>query len=359
MGIRSSGFRKETRAGKVHWVIDFRYRDKDGRQRRFRRDASLQTAAGARSEAERLKALAAATGTLDTRPAAPAFADFVRTTFQPVYMRAKCRPATAERYNALFRQGILSSFGKKPLDAIGAPDFRVYAAELAARGIQSRAHLSLVRTVLRAAVEFGALAHLPELPTLPKIGKKLPLAPEPEDIAQLLAHAQGWLRVAIALASYAGLRSGEVRALEARDVDLKKDELHIRRAFSASEVLTPKSGDERVVPIAPALRQLLVDACRSKLPQARLVVRSNGTTPRRQHVLATLLALQDRHGLRRWSFHQLRHFFCSTLVRHGVGVEAVRVLAGHTDLKTTQRYVHASAAELRAAVGKLPSGVGN
>jgi len=36
-----------------------------------------------------------------------------------------------------------------------------------------------------------------------------------------------------------------------------------------------------------------------------------------------------------WSFHQLRHSFCSALVRNGVSVEAVPVLAGHEDLETT------------------------
>ncbi len=39
--------------------------------------------------------------------------------------------------------------------------------------------------------------------------------------------------------------------------------------------------------------------------------------------------------------HALRHGFCTELVRSNVGVETVRVLAGHEDLRTTQRYLHA------------------
>ena len=156
----------------------------------------------------------------------------------------------------------------------------------------------------------------------------------------LLENATDWLRVAIALAAYAGLRSGEVRALEVRDVDLKRNELHIRRAFSASEVLTPKSGDERLVPIAPPLRDILVEAARDKLPHARIVVLAGGATPSRQKVLRSLQDLERRIAkskeMQVWSFHQLRHSFCSTLVRNGVSVEAVRVLAGHPDRKTTR-----------------------
>ena len=51
--------------------------------------------------------------------------------------------------------------------------------------------------------------------------------------------------------------------------------------------------------------------------------------------------------------HAYRHAFCSMLVRRGASLEAVRLLAGHADLKTTQRYVHATAGDLRAAMAKL------
>lgn len=137
-------------------------------------------------------------------------------------------------------------------------------------------------------------------------------------------------------------------------MDLKRNELHVRRAFSASEVLTPKSGDERLVPIAPPLPDILVEAARDKLPHTRLVVRPDGATPSRPKVLRSLQDLETRIAktkeMQIWSFHQLRHSFCSALVRNGVSVEAVPVLAGHEDLETTQRNVHPSAAALEPAV---------
>ena len=46
MGVRSdSGVRSEMRRGKRHWVIDFSYIDKNGTERRYRRDAKVQAAA--------------------------------------------------------------------------------------------------------------------------------------------------------------------------------------------------------------------------------------------------------------------------------------------------------------------------
>ena len=81
MGDRNSGVRREMRGGKPHWVIDFRYLDKHGKRQRFRRDASLQSAAGARAEAERLRVLVHATGTADPKPTVPTFATFVTSVF--------------------------------------------------------------------------------------------------------------------------------------------------------------------------------------------------------------------------------------------------------------------------------------
>jgi site-specific recombinase XerD len=49
----------------------------------------------------------------------------------------------------------------------------------------------------------------------------------------------------------------------------------------------------------------------------------------------------------------LRHYFCSKLLSCGASVEAVRLLAGHSDLAITQRYVHALGNDLRAAIAKL------
>lgn len=358
MGVRGSTVRKIVRGNKPRWIIDFRYKGKDGRERRYRRDATVQSAAAARAEAQRLRTQAIATGSLEAKPPAPRFDAFVAGDFTTVYMVAKCRPATRERYQALFKQGVLKTFGSKPLDEIRAVDLRAYGAELARRGVQSRPHLSLVRTVLRAAVELGALEQLPELPRLPKQSKKLPDAPTSDEVQVMLARARGWLLLAIGLAAYAGLRMGEIRALEARDIDLDGGRLLVRRALSAGEVMPPKSGDERVVPLASELRALLVSVVKRHEPQARIVLNARGRTPRRQHVLAALKSLQRRCGLKERSFHSLRHYFCSALVRHGASLEAVRLLAGHSGLDITQRYVHANAADLSEAIAKLPTGNG-
>jgi integrase len=293
-----------------------------------------------------------ATGSVLTTESTPTFRTFVEGAFTQLYM-PRYRPATRARYEALLEQGILAAFGSKRLDAIETAALRAFVAGLQGRKVQPRGPANFVRTVLRAAVESGAIATMPAFPPLPRQGRKLPDTPSDEEVRTMLSCARGWLRTAIALAAFAGLRMGEVRAIEVRDVDQVDGRILVRRALSEDEVMPPKSGHERVVPLAPELAAVLVEALTDKLPTARVVVNAYGRTPGRTHVLANLKALQRRVGLPERSFHSLRHYFCSTLVRRGASVEAVRLLAGHSDLDTTQRYVHAVGGDLTAAIAKF------
>jgi integrase len=268
-------------------------------------------------------------------------------------MPANCRPSTRVRYEDLLRQSVLEEVGSKPLDAEWAAAMLAFAAKLSKRGVQYRPHVTLVRTVLRAAVELRVLARMPELPRLPKVGKKLPAAPSDHEIAKLLAGASGWLRLAISLAVYAGLRMGEIRALEVGDVDRVHGRIEVRRALSADEVLSPKSGDDRVIPIATPLRELLEEVIQGQPIGRRVLLNNAGRTPGRQHILMVLKRLEVKLGLRPWSFHALRHYFCTTLLRRGAHAEAVRVLAGHSSLKVTERYLHAAATDLHQAIARL------
>lgn len=353
MSIRNANsVRRTKRRGKTVLIIDFRYVDKSGRQRRYRHDASVQTMTAAVAEAERLKRMAAEHGTLDVKKDVPSLAKFVDDVFEPEFM-PRYKPSTADRYRALLRQGVRAELGRLPLDEVSPAGVRAFAAKLKARGVELKGPLTFVKTIMNAAVEANAIQSYEPFPKLWKESKKLPEAPTMEEVTTLLAKATGWIRIAIALAAFGGLRSGEVRAVEVQDIDLVANVIRIRRAFSHDKVLTPKSNHDRVVPMAPQLREILAEAVKMKLPKARVVVNERGHTPTRQSVLTTLKRVEEKHGLRAWSYHALRHFFCSALVRLNVPVEAVRVLAGHNDLATTQRYVHAEGRDLTAAVAKL------
>ena len=80
---------------------------------------------------------------------------------------------------------------------------------------------------------------------------------------------------------------------------------------------------------------------------------AKGKTPSRQTVLRVFKLYLLDAGLKERSFHALRHYFISELMRGGASAEAVRVLAGHSTLEMTQRYAHVVTADLRSAIDRL------
>ena len=58
-------------------------------------------------------------------------------------------------------------------------------------------------------------------------------------------------------------------------------------------------------------------------------------------------------GLANGGVHVLRHTFCSHLAMRGAPARAIQELAGHSDLSTSQRYMHLSPAAIDAAIRLL------
>jgi integrase len=314
----------------------------------------VQTSAGARAEAERLKRHAIEHGTVDATPAAPTFEVFVRDQFVPLVMPGYT-PATRERYERLlWKEGVMAALGPKRLNELGAREFRALDAAVRGRGVNPQQHLIIMRVVLKLAVELRIIERMPSLPTVRRQPRKLPGAPSLSVVDQCIRGAEGWLRTAIVLAYFGTQRSGEVRAIRVKDIDFEANDVKIRQAFSHTELSTPKGKDERPVPKAALLRNPLEKAVQGKQSDDFVVIDETGEPPSRQKLYKVFIALQKRLGISpTWSFHSLRHAFGTHAVRAGANIEAVRELMGHGDLDTTAGYLHAVAADKVAVIDAL------
>jgi integrase/recombinase XerC len=147
----------------------------------------------------------------------------------------------------------------------------------------------------------------------------------------------------------AGLRVGELVALDARDVDLQRGEARV----------WGKGGKERVVPLPAAARAALDAYLRERSRPGLLAeplfasLRAPGGAVRRladrdvRRVLARrarLVGVADRvHP------HRLRHSYATHLLDMGAGLREIQEVLGHASLSTTQRYTAVSAQRLLEA----------
>lgn len=285
--------------------------------------------------------------------------EFYEGKFTQLYI-PKFKPSTGKRYAALARQFLLPSFGSTRLDAIDTESILRAASNLRARNVVTKGPMAFLRTILKAARSCGELKSLPEWPAGVIVhSKPLPDCPSEDEVAAYVRHAKEdgptWFYQALVITIFTGLRMGELRALRVCDILFDTLLLHIRRALSEDVECATKSNAHRLVPIDEdgPLLPLLREAVDGKKPDDRIIVTSRGTTPRRTHILSTLKAMQERHGLRSRSWHQLRHYFVSRLCQKSVPLTAVMRLAGHSSIAVTNRYAHAADRDLRAAIKQL------
>ena len=162
-----------------------------------------------------------------------------------------------------------------------------------------------------------------------------------------LAHVA---QVIVLLGGEAGLRCGEIMALEWTDVSLQKRQLCVARSEWKGHVTYPKGGRLRYVPLTRRLADALRDARHLRGP--RVLCDATGK-PLTQKVIHVLLRRAAQRANVKPGVHILRHTFCSHLAMRGAPARAIQELAGHQDLATTQRYMHLSPAALDAAIRLL------
>lgn len=145
----------------------------------------------------------------------------------------------------------------------------------------------------------------------------------------------------------AGLRVGELVALDVRDVDLHRGDVRV----------WGKGGKERIVPVPAAARAALrawLDLRRRPGVLAEPLFTSlrgrKGEAPRRlgaRDVRRRLLRRAQNANLPgRIHPHRLRHSYATHLLDMGTDLRAIQELLGHASLSSTQKYTAVSAEHL-------------
>jgi integrase len=179
-----------------------------------------------------------------------------------------------------------------------------------------------------------------------------------------LAPRSPW-RAMYAVGALAGLRPGEVIALEWSDVNTSASEIHVRRTVQRDGVLdryadreTPAAGEKtkdnesRFAPMPPALVEVLKDWRRiAPIGVQQMFGATGGGTKRRsdgsrfirQHTLGKVLrrALGPAKVQRDLSWGQAtRHSFASRAIARGASIDRVAEWLGHSTAEVTRRYAH-------------------
>lgn len=181
----------------------------------------------------------------------------------------------------------------------------------------------------------------------------------PEVFAQIFDCLPDWVRPIVLLAKYTGLRRANVVNLKWSQVDMKQRMVILDAGVMKNSEHLGIPLNEQAYRILEVQKNHKVRAERSNkmvlIRSAFVFCHNNGTEYTAWGVTRAFKKACRKAGYPDFRFHDLRHDFCSQLVQQGVDLYAVKELAGHKDIATTQRYAHLSPERLRKAVEALPS----
>jgi integrase len=264
------------------------------------------------------------------------------------------KPSGIASKKAILRLYLIPMFGRRRLDAIKSEDVQRLKAHLEVKSPKTVNNvLAVLSVLLKKAVEWDVIERMPCTVKLLRVDKGKAAFHDFDEYERLVDVARSIdirTLLVVLLGGDAGLRCGEMIALEWGDVDLAKRQLCVRRSDWNGQLGTPKSGRLRYVPLTQRLTAALVE--HRHLRSKRVLCQVDGSPFTRQIVQNRMRLAAKRANVRK-GVHILRHSFCSHLSMRGAPARAIQELAGHADLTMTQRYMHLSPAALDAAIRLL------
>lgn len=281
--------------------------------------------------------------------------------FIPEYLDVYCkarrnRPSTMHRKRNNTRAHLIPQLGHKRLDKITARDIlKLQASMEYMEAVSANMVLKLLQAILNAAVKLKVIPELPtEIEKLRVPERKMPFYDfaEYERLVAAAREIDPRVLVVTLLGGDAGLRRGEMMALEWSDIDLDRGRLTIARSVYRGEVTSTKGYRHRIVPLSDALRTALREL-RVDGPRVLYSPKGKGKTAKACSIRNYLGEAQLAAGFRKRGPHILRHSFCSHLAMRGAPALAIQKLAGHQSIRTTERYMQLTDDALNASIGLL------
>jgi integrase len=165
----------------------------------------------------------------------------------------------------------------------------------------------------------------------------------PAQVRRLIAEAHSAEDEAIfTLATEAGPRLSEIRALKVANVDFKVGVVRIEDGYTKTGGHAGNKGRRvRSVPMSEKVRAALQPFCEGKTAEA--LVFENSSKPGEpicgSNLYRRYLKAAARAELPRISFHDLRHSFGTQAIR-AFNIYEVQRMMGHRHITTTERYLH-------------------
>jgi integrase len=338
---------------KKSWWVDFQFDQKRHRRRspENSRAGALAYEAMSRQKIARGESL---DKSADEAMRTEIFARFAKKWFDEyVVPNNKYSEQRTKRY--LLNAFLIPFFGKMQIAQITAHDIERYKAQASRDGVTNKTlknRLTVLNKCLVTAYEWLELGTHPPKIKWPKCAPSQTDYLSSEECELLLPHAERVVYEMILTALRTGMRQGELKGLQWSSMDWQNRSLAVRHSrCDYRKVLgSPKSNRERHIPLDTDVYEMLF---KRKKSTGYVFEDADGEPFDNKRLNRRLAAICKKAGLRKITWHILRHTFASHLAMRGVPLTTVQTLLGHSNITTTMRYAHVAPSTLRTAIDML------
>lgn len=271
-------------------------------------------------------------------------------------------PSTQEQVLFQLRNHILPFFADRPIGSIKPSHLQAFIAGLTKKLAPSTIMGVYQHTsaIFKMAVRDGVIAKTPCVDIkLPAVDRPQVTPPTVEEVWRIHAAMPDRYRALILVGAAAGLRQGEALGLTVGNVDFLRREIRVvqqlKLVVGREPFLAPPktSASHRTIPVP----ELVTEALAAHLAASPATLEMTGVSGRSELLIFTNAAggpirrtgfgevwrpAVKRAGVAEGvSFHDLRHFYASALIRQGLSVRAVQARLGHKSAtETLNTYAH-------------------
>lgn len=268
---------------------------------------------------------------------------------------------TYANYKRAVHQYLIPHFGMTDIKEIKGrhiSDFVAAAPALSTKGALAPKSIKELVDVLAVFFNWAyrseeLIDRLPALPTI-KVPEKAITAATYATQNRILELIPDRHKAIVQFAMRHGMRNGEVLALQAGDFDFEAGTITVQRQFAKGHLRAyTKTARVRILPIHPELLETVNTLCSNKLPGA-WVFTIEGRPYTSQRLYKVTMKAAKLAGVKITAYQLFRHSVLTQAAMRSVDPLAIQRYAGHTSLKTTQRYLDKNAISIAAVQTSAP-----
>jgi integrase len=265
----------------------------------------------------------------------------------------KFSEARTKKY--ILKSSLIPFFGRMPVKDIKVYHIEQFKARRVKDGLANKSiknHLSVFNKCLTCAYEWLVIAAKPPKILWPKCPPPETDYLSPDECELIVSHAKGIVHEMILMALRTGMRQGELKGLQWSSIDWENRVVIIKHSQCDREktIGAPKNNRIRSIPLDPDLYEILY---RRRGSTGYVFTNAKRKALTQDWLTYHLDKACKEAGLRRITWHVLRHTFASHLAMRGVPLNTVQTLLGHSTIVMTMRYAHVAPSTLRSAIALL------